>query len=85
MLTLKAKYEKGRIQLIEPMPDDIKKADLSIVVIPADEKGSNSIPADAYHIKTRDSEEEFKQIGVAAFFDTDDDTGVDWEEYFGLK
>ena len=79
MLALKAKYEKGRIQLVEPMPDDIKQADLTVVVMSSDKKGSNGIPANTYHIRTRNSEDEFKQIGVAAFFDTDDDTRTEEE------
>lgn len=29
-------------------------------------------------------EEEFRHIGLAAFFDTEDDVTVDWEECFGL-
>jgi hypothetical protein len=43
------------------------------------------IPSDAYHVQMRSSEQEFKQIGLAAFFDTDDDANVDWEDCFGLK
>ena len=31
------------------------------------------------------TEKEFKTIGVHAFFDTNDDADVDWEDWFGLK
>lgn len=79
MLALKAKYEKGRIQLLEPMPDGIDSAELHIVVIPS------AISAKECHAQPRTSEEEFKEIGLAAFFDTEDDAVIDWEDYFGLK
>ena len=86
MLALKARYEKGRIQLLEPMPTGIESAELNIIVIPSS-KGKNAlaIPAQEYHSRARTSEEEFKQIGLAVFFDTEDDAAIDWEDYFGLK
>ena len=31
------------------------------------------------------SESEFKAIGLASFFDTQDDTHVDWEDMFDVK
>jgi len=85
MLAIKAQYNKGRIDLIEPMPADILSAELNIVVIPFEKKVETIIPADEHHIRTQSSEEEFKKIGLAAFFDTDDDSNVDWEDCFGLK
>lgn len=85
MLAIKARYNQGRIELIEPMPANILSAELNIIVIPSEIKVENAIPADEYHVRTRSSEEEFKQIGLAAFFDTDDDVNVDWEDCFGLK
>lgn len=85
MLAIKARYNRGRIELIEPIPADIISAELNIIIIPSEEKAETAIPAGEYHVSTRASEEEFKQIGLAAFFDTNDDANVDWEDYFGLK
>lgn len=85
MLAIKAQYNKGRIELLEPMPVNILSAELNIVVIPSEIKISNEIPSDEYHVRIRTSEEEFRQIGLAEFFDTDDDANVDWENCFGLK
>lgn len=85
MLAIKAKYNKGRVQFIEPMPANIVSAELNIIVIPSEKKVEGVIPADEYFLQARSSEEEFKHIGLAAFFDTDDDANVDWEECFGLK
>ncbi|WP_045213321.1 hypothetical protein [Desulfonatronovibrio magnus] len=31
------------------------------------------------------TEDEFKTIGVSAFFDTNEDADVDWEDWFGLR
>jgi len=85
MLAIKAKYEKGRIQLLEPMPAGVDTAELNIIVIPSRKESASGIPADEYLVRSKNSEEEFKQIGLAAFFDGDDDADVDWEDYFGLK
>jgi hypothetical protein len=85
MLAIKALYNNGRIEFIEPMPANILSAELNIIVIPYVKTVEPTISTDEDHIHTRSSEEEFKQIGLAAFFDTDDDCNVDWEDYFGLK
>ena len=85
MLAIKAQYSQGRIEFIEPMPANIQSAELNIIVIPSEKYAKVTIPADEYQARTRSSEEEFKQIGLAAFFDTDDDASVDWEDCFGLK
>ncbi|MCK9362303.1 MAG: hypothetical protein M0P74_01690 [Syntrophales bacterium] len=85
MLAIKAQYKAGRIELIEPIPADILSAELNIIVIPSEETNETTIPAAEYHARRRSSDEEFKQIGLAAFFDTNDDANVDWEAYFELK
>jgi len=85
MLAIKGYYKQGHIELAEPMPADIQSAELNIVVIPAQNSGRPAIPAEDYCVQRHTSEEEFKQIGLASFFDTDDDAKVDWEECFGLK
>ena len=70
MFAIKGYYKDGHIVLAEPIPDSISAAELNIVVIP--EKGSNS-------------ETDFHAIGLTSFFDTKDDTDIDWEKFFGLK
>ena len=85
MLAIRAQYSAGRIELIEPMPANILSAELNIIVIPSEKTNETTIPAAEYHVRRKSSEEEFKQIGLAAFFDTDDDANVDWEAYFELK
>ena len=85
MLAIKAQYKAGRIELIESMPADIPSTELNIIVIPSEKTNGTAIPAAVYHARRRSSDEEFKQIGLAAFFDADDDANVDWEAYFELK
>lgn len=85
MLTIKGYYRRGHIELAEPIPSDIQSAELNIVVIPSQDSGKSARPADVYRGRCHTSEEEFKQIGLTAFFDTDDDVHVDWEKYFGLE
>ncbi len=85
MLAIKAKYEKGRIELLEPIPDEVDAAELNIVVIPRKKKDNPKISSEEYVARPKTSEKEFKQIGLAAFFDNDNDADIDWEDYFGLK
>ena len=85
MIAVKALYDQGRIEFIEPIPANIATAELNIVVIPSDSISAVGNPADTLRVRGKSSEEDFKEIGLAAFFDTDDDTNVDWEDYFGLE
>ena len=85
MLALLADYKNGKITLIEPMPDKIKNAKLTIVVEPADEPEKLTIPAREFDMMVKDSETEYKLIGLNSFFDTENDQNIDWEDYFGLE
>ena len=85
MLAIKADYNNGKITFIDPLPDRIKKARLTIVVEAEDEDAESSIPAQEFSLKQRSSETEFELIGLKSFFDTEDDKNVNWEDYFGLK
>jgi hypothetical protein len=67
------------------MPERIKKARLTIVVESDEEQEKFSIPAQEFTFAPKDSESEFKLIGLNSFFDTEDDKNVNWEDYFGLK
>ncbi len=60
-------------------------AELNIIVMPSEKISTPVIPADVYRVHKKSSEEAFGQIGLAAFFDTNDDASIDWEGYFGLK
>ncbi len=85
MLAIKANYKDGKITLIEQIPDQIRKAKLTIIVEPDDEPEKISIPAQEFMVMEKESESEYKLIGLNSFFDTEDDKNINWEEYFGLK
>ena len=85
MLVLKANYDKGVITLIEPMPENIKTAKLTVVVENIDNDEKLVIPANEYTSTAKESEAEYKLIGLHSFFDTEDDKNINWEDYFGLK
>ena len=71
MLAVKGHYKNGRVELLNPIPN-VKEAELYIVVI----EKTNMV---------KSPEEEFEEIGLYHFFDTDDDKGVDWEDVFDVK
>ena len=84
MLAIKGKLKNGKIELLEPI-EDIKSADLYIVVIPDTlDKAHYETAHKVFQGRVMESEEEFKQIGLTSFFDTEDDKNVDWEDVFGL-
>lgn len=85
MLAIKANYKDGKITFIDMMPDQIKKAKLTIVVEPFDEPEKATIPAQEFMVMEKDSESDYKLIGLHAFFDTENDKNINWEDYFGLK
>jgi hypothetical protein len=85
MLAIKANYKDGKITFIEQIPDQIRKAKLTIIVEPDDEPEKISIPAQEFMVMEKESESDYKLIGLNSFFDTEDDKNVNWEDYFGLK
>src|SRR5208283_2654927 len=85
MLAVKGYYKDGRIEIIEPVPSDIKEAELNIVIIPKETGGKKYIPLDSFRITHDDSEKDFRMLGLYNFFDEADDRGIGWEEHFGLK
>jgi hypothetical protein len=85
MQAVKGIYKNGKVELLESL-GKIQSADLYIVVVPhAEGKTNYGITQEILKSRTIQSEEEFKQVGLAHFFDTADDADVDWEEVFGLK
>ena len=85
MISVKAHYNQSRIVFLDPIKADIVTAELNIVIIPSEKKHSEIFSQKNDCASRRSGEEEFKQLGLAAFFDTDDDANVDWENYFGIK
>jgi hypothetical protein len=85
MLAVKANYNKGQITFINPIPDNIKVARLTIVIEPEENENNYVIPTNEFSENVKESETEFKLIGLHSFFDTEDDKNINWEEYFGLN
>jgi len=82
---VKGIYSRGKIELLESL-GSVQSADLYVIVIPHEDKNcSIGTSGEIFNRKTMESEEEFRQIGLAEFFDTEDDANVDWEDAFGLK
>ncbi|RKZ38889.1 MAG: hypothetical protein DRQ49_13065 [Gammaproteobacteria bacterium] len=71
MLAIKGHYKNGQVKLLNPIPN-VEEAELYIVVV---EKPKI----------IKSSEEEFEEIGLHSFFDTNDDKDVDWEDVFDVK
>jgi hypothetical protein len=84
MIALKAALHDGKISMIDALPENIKNARLTIVIEEEFEPKASSIETQWKKVNTN-SEEDFKNVGMAAFFDTEDDNNINWEEYFGIK
>ena len=82
MQAIKAIYDKGHIQLLSPI-EGVDHAELYILVL--DENQKREVPVQQFAARTATSEQEFKALGLKAFFDTEDDENVDWEEVFDVK
>ena len=82
MQAVKALYKEGKIQLLEPL-HGVTEAELFVIVLDKNEQTGNAVntfsPIDV------NSEQEFKSLGLASFFDTNEDKNVDWEEMFDVK
>lgn len=85
MIALRAQYNNGRIELLEPMPSEIIHAKLNIVVIPDEIQSDKTIPVAEYFKTDITSEKDFKNLGMNSFFNEEDDVNVDWEDIFGIK
>ena len=85
MIALKANYANGHINFLDPMPDRIKRAKLTIVIENIDEAEETADSTTSVLVKENDSESEFKLIGLTDFFEVENDKNINWEEYFGIK
>jgi limonene-1,2-epoxide hydrolase len=84
MLAIKANYLDGKITFLESIPDEIKKAKLTIVIEP-DNQEKEYAPTHLFTEKMIANEAEFEYIGLAGFFENENDRIINWEDYFGLK
>ncbi|MDQ6990581.1 MAG: hypothetical protein Q9M11_02465 [Mariprofundaceae bacterium] len=82
MQAVKALYKHGNIELLEPL-EGVEEAELFIVVLDKNEKNSDVVQT--FISREKNSEEEFKAIGLASYFEKDEDNDVDWEEVFDVK
>jgi hypothetical protein len=82
MQAVKALYRNGNIQLLAPLTG-VEDAELLVVVL--DKEGETGMPVASFRGVPRSSEQDFQALGIASFFDTDDDGQVDWEEVFDVK
>ncbi len=82
MQTVKALYKKGNIQLLTPI-QGVDEAELFIIVLDKDSQTTAQIKT--FSPQQTSSEEDFKSIGLAGFFDGYEDNDVDWEDFFNVK
>jgi len=82
MQAVKALYKEGRIQLLEPL-QGVTEAELFVIVLDKIEQAGNVVTT--FSPMEDNSEQEFKSLGLASFFDTNEDNNVDWEEMFDVK
>ena len=82
MQIVKAIYQSGNIQLLAPLVG-VENAELLVVVL--DNQGGTGTPATLFCSAANDSEQDFQALGMAAFFNADEDHDVDWEEVFDAK
>ena len=82
MQAVKALYKEGHIQLLEPL-QGVTEAELFVIVLDKAEQTGN--PVTTFSSIEVNSEQEFKSLDLASFFDTNEDNHVDWEEMFDVK
>ena len=82
MQAVKALYKEGRIQLLEPLCG-VTEAELFVIVLDKNELTGNTVTT--FSPVEVNSEQEFKSLGLASFFDTNEDNNVDWEDMFDVK
>jgi hypothetical protein len=81
MHAVKAIYDKGKIDLLSPLTG-VDHAELCIIVLDDSEQ---SLAFKKLMNQPSGSEEKFFAAGLNAFFDTEDDANIDWEEALDVK
>jgi len=84
MQAVKALYKQGQIQLLEPL-NGITEAELFIIVLDKTEPTAFTQHSALSTQHSLGSEQDFKSLGLASFFDTNEDNNVDWEDMFDVK
>ena len=85
MQAVKALYKEGKIQLLEPL-QGITVAELLVIVLDKSEPTThNQLPTLLTQHSALSAEEDIKSLGLASFFDTNEDNNVDWEDMFDVK
>lgn len=82
MQAVKAIYKQGQVQLLAPL-QDVTEAELFVIVLDKVEPSGGVVTA--FRPIDSNSEQDFKAIGLASFFETNEDNNVDWEEFFDVK
>ena len=82
MQAVKALYKEGNVQLLTPIVG-VSEAELFIIVLDKNTKSSGI--AQSFRTVTSNAEQDFQAIGMNQFFDTEDDSNVDWEDVFDVK
>lgn len=82
MQVVKALYKEGNVDLLTPIMD-VDEAELFIIVLDKNTK-SDGI-AQSFRAINSNAEQDFQAIGMNQFFDTEDDSNVDWEDVFNVK
>ena len=82
MQAVKALYKEGKIQLLAPL-QGVTEAELFVIVLDKVEQTGHVVTT--FSPIADNSEQEFKSLGLASYFDTNEDNNVDWEEVFDVK
>ena len=82
MQTVKALYKEGKIQLLTPI-QGVDEAELFIIVLDKDEQATAQTKT--FSPQQTSSEQDFQSIGLANFFDGNEDNNVDSEDFFNAK
>lgn len=82
MQAIKALYQQGQVHLLEPITN-VEEAELFVIVL--DKPATTGSAIKTLIPLESNSEQDFKVLGLAHFFDTDKDQAIDWEDYFNVK
>ncbi len=81
MQAVKALYKDGQIQLLSPLLG-VTEAELFVIVLDKSEQVGGI--AKSFLPAMDSSEQDFRAIGHASFFDTNEDNNADWEAIFDV-
>jgi predicted extracellular nuclease len=81
MQAVKAIYKEGNVHLLTPIVG-VNEAELFVIVL--DKNTQSDGIAQSFRVMNSDAEQDFQTIGMNHFFDTDNDSNVDWEDVFNV-